>query len=50
MIKSYYAEVDSTIYEKTSSMNTGLDSALELGKVSSSAGVFTSRILIKFSN
>ena len=48
MIKSYYAEVDSTIYEKTSSMNTGLDSALELGKVSSSAGVFTSRILIKF--
>lgn len=48
MIKSYYAEVDNTIYEKTSSMNTGLDSALELGKVSSSAGVFTSRILITF--
>ena len=32
MIKSYYAEVDNTIYEKTSSMNTGLDSALELGR------------------
>ena len=48
MIKSYYAEVDNTIYEKTSSMNTGIDSALEIGKVSSSAGVFTSRILITF--
>jgi len=48
MIKSYYAEVDNTIYEKTSSMNTGLDSALELGKVSSSGGIFTSRILITF--
>tara|TARA_R110000851_G_scaffold122236_3_gene251531 strand:- start:3049 stop:4143 length:1095 start_codon:yes stop_codon:yes gene_type:complete len=29
-------------------MNAGLDSALELGKVSSSAGIFTSRVLIKF--
>ena len=49
MIKSYYAEVDNSIYEKTSSMNAGLDSALELSKVSSStAGVYTSRILIKF--
>ena len=49
MIKSYYAESDNTIYEKTSSMNTGLDSALELSKASSSInGVFTSRILIKF--
>jgi len=48
MIKSYYAEVDNTIYEKTSSMNTGADAALELSKVSSSRGVYTSRILIKF--
>lgn len=48
MIKSIYADADTTIYEKTGSMNTGLDPVLELHKVSSSAGVFNSRVLIKF--
>jgi hypothetical protein len=48
MIKSLYAVSDNTIYEKTGSLNTGSDPILELTKVSSSAGIFTSRILIKF--
>ena len=48
MIKSLYADADNTIYEKTGSMNTGLDSIIELQKVSSSAGIYTSRMLIKF--
>jgi len=48
MIKSIYADADTSIYEKTGSMNAGIDSILELQKVSSSAGIFTSRILIKF--
>ena len=48
MIKTVYANIDATMYERTSSMNTGIDSILELSKVSSSAGIFTSRILIKF--
>lgn len=48
MIKSIYADSDNTIYEKTGSLNAGIDSVLELTKVSSSAGIHTSRILIKF--
>ena len=48
MIKSTYSDNDTSIYEQSSSMNTGIDSLLELTKVSSSAGIFTSRILIKF--
>lgn len=48
MIKSIYANADTTIYEKTGSLNAGLDSILELQKVSSSAGIYTSRILINF--
>jgi len=48
MIKSIYATSDNTIYEKTGSLNAGLDSLLELSKVSSSAGIFTSRMLINF--
>lgn len=48
MIKTIYADIDATMYERSSSMNTGLDSILEVSKISSSAGVFTSRILIKF--
>ena len=48
MIKSIYASIDNSIYERTGSMNTGLDSILEISKVSSSAGIFTSRALIKF--
>ena len=48
MIKSIYADADNTIYEKTGSLNAGIDSILELTKVSSSAGIFTSRILMKF--
>ena len=48
MIKTIYADIDATMYERSSSMNTGIDSILELSKISSSAGIFTSRILIKF--
>tara|TARA_R100001015_G_C4602350_1_gene157308 strand:- start:41 stop:1156 length:1116 start_codon:yes stop_codon:yes gene_type:complete len=48
MIKSIYAEADNTIYEKTGSLNAGIDQILELTKVSSSAGIFSSRILLKF--
>ena len=48
MIKSTYSNHDTTIYEKSGSMNAGIDSLLELSKISSSAGIFTSRILIKF--
>ena len=48
MIKSTYASNDTSIFEKSSSMNTGVDSLLELTKASSSVGIFTSRILIKF--
>lgn len=48
MIKSIYATSDNTIYEKTGSLNSGIDSILELAKISSSAGIYTSRILIKF--
>jgi hypothetical protein len=38
MIKSIYADSDNTIYEKTGSLNAGIDPVLELNKVSSSAG------------
>ena len=48
MIKSTYSINDTSIYEQSSSMNTGIDSILELTKISSSAGIFTSRVLIKF--
>ena len=48
MIKSIYADSDNTIYEKTGSLNAGIDPVLELNKVSSSAGIHSSRILIKF--
>lgn len=48
MIKSTYSSNDASIYERSSSMNTGIDSMLELTKISSSAGIFTSRVLIKF--
>ena len=48
MIKSIYATSDNTIYEKTGSLNAGIDSILELAKISSSAGIYTSRILINF--
>tara|TARA_R110001592_G_scaffold78919_2_gene236342 strand:+ start:445 stop:1584 length:1140 start_codon:yes stop_codon:yes gene_type:complete len=48
MIKSIFAESDNTIYEKTGSLNAGTDSILELSKVSSSTGIFNSRILLNF--
>lgn len=48
MIKSIYANDDNTIYEGTGSLNASIDSILELHKVSSPAGVYTSRILINF--
>ena len=38
MIKSIYATSDNTIYEKTGSLNSGIDSILELAKISSSLG------------
>ena len=48
MIKSIYADSDNTIYERSGSLNAGIDQLLELSKVSSSAGIYSSRILIKF--
>jgi len=48
MIRSIYADADATIYEKTGSMNTGIDSIIEIGKQSSSVGIYNSRILINF--
>ena len=45
-----FAEKDATLYEATSSMNTGLDEILEIRKDVSPTGatIDVSRILIKF--
>ena len=49
MIKSIYADADNSIYEKSGSLNAGLDSNLEITKVvSSDFQVHTSRVLINF--
>jgi len=49
MIYSIYAEKDATIYEKTESKNSGLDSLLELShELVGTASKYNSRILIKF--
>ena len=51
MIYSIKANRDTTIYESTSSMNTGIDEVLEISKIvsaSNTANTFNSRILIDF--
>ena len=51
MYYSITAQKDSTIYERSESLNSGLDEILELEKTISSSGtsnIFNSRILIKF--
>jgi len=49
MIYALYAQKDATIYERTESKNTGLDSLLELShELVGSASKYNSRILMKF--
>lgn len=50
MIYTIYPFKDTTIYEKTESLNTGLDSILELSheKVNNSTATYNSRILMYF--
>ena len=52
MKRIYYAERDTTLYEKTPEQNSGLDEILELIKISSAslanADTYNSRILIDF--
>lgn len=49
MIKTLYAERDATIYERTESLNTGLDPILELShELVGSSSRYNSRILLKF--
>ena len=51
MYYSITATKDATIYERSESLNSGLDEILELEKTISSSGtsdIFNSRILIKF--
>jgi hypothetical protein len=56
MIRIYYAEKDTTLYEKYPTQNTGIDQILELTKISSGskfqgeiqANTYNSRILIDF--
>ena len=48
---SITAKKDATIYERSGSMNTGIDEILELAKVVSSSdttNIYNSRALIKF--
>ena len=49
MIRTIYAQRDATIYEKTESLNTGIDPVLELSHESpNSSSRYNSRILMKF--
>lgn len=50
MIYTIYPNIDATIYEKTESLNTGIDSILELSheRTTSSSFAYNSRILMKF--
>lgn len=49
MIRTIYAQRDATIYEKTESLNTGLDQILELSHESPDGSLrYNSRILMKF--
>lgn len=50
MIYTMYANRDATIYEKTETMNTGIDAVLELTHESAglNSPIYNSRVLIKF--
>jgi hypothetical protein len=49
MIYTLYAQKDATIYERTESLNSGLDSILELShELAGSSSRFNSRVLLKF--
>lgn len=48
MIKTLYAQRDATIYEKTETMNTGLDQILELSHQYIGSSPYNSRVLLKF--
>jgi hypothetical protein len=49
MIYTIYAQRDATIYERTESLNTGLDSVLELShQLVGTSSIYNSRILVKF--
>jgi hypothetical protein len=49
MIYTIYAQKDATIYEKTESLNTGLDSILEIShQLVGTSSLYNSRVLIKF--
>lgn len=50
MIYTLFSTKDSTIYEKTESLNSGIDSILELSHemVDTSSSIYNSRILMKF--
>jgi len=48
MIYTIYAQKDATIYEKSRTKNTGLDSILELSHEYSDGAKYNSRILLKF--
>ena len=49
MIYALYAQKDATIYERTETKNTGLDSLLELShELVGSSSKYNSRILMKF--
>jgi hypothetical protein len=49
MIYSIYSQLDSTIYEKTESLNTGTDQILELSHVTvGTSSRYNSRVLLKF--
>lgn len=49
MIYTIYPQKDATIYERTESLNTGLDSILEIShQLIGSSSIYNSRVLLKF--
>lgn len=49
MIYTIYPQKDATIYERTESLNTGLDSILEIShQLVGSSSIYNSRVLLKF--
>ena len=48
MIQTLYAQRDATIYERTESMNTGLDQILEISHQYVGSSKYNSRVLLKF--
>ena len=51
MIRAFYNQKDATIYEQLTGLNTGLDSILEVQKVSvtsTTSSYYNSRVLVKF--